>query len=542
MPLLYWGISFACQVGTRNECKTAGFIPGHNLAGEGFDIVTLKRKGAYVIDTKKWQEKDGTCTLCMNSLLEQPIHQKIPLSVKDWRVQTECKRKLSSSVYESSSALLESSSSIVNNDWRVGLDITPNPNSEMKMVMAGSHSRLADFSMSKSRQDKYSFTSHELYCSYYRYRLSEKPQLTKEFYRVLKRLPKTYDTNTKSQYRQVIDTFGTHFIKQVNLGGRVKDVTAIRTCEASVEGLTVDEVKDCLELEASATIGDKGKGETTAKLCKELTKKKDFKGSFHETFNERESEITGGDASTSIDILFSDGQDASVFGKWMESLKTSPDIISYSLEPIHRLLRFRGPQQNNLRKAVSDYILQRSLQNNCSNSCPTGSTPSRHDPCACTCHAGHGIDSMCCSKDRGLAKVSVNINDATGLWGDYSTATDAYVKVLFEGKELRTPVIWNNNNPRWNVHFDLGFVKLTQHSSVTVEVWDEDNKYDDDLLGKCDEHIISGTHSKACYLTHGSINFDISVTCGPHLGGKTCQEYVSSPKPSYMNFTLFLRK
>ena len=48
-------ISFqACTDGSAKECKEAEFVPGSNLAGEGFDITKMERKGAFVIDMNLW--------------------------------------------------------------------------------------------------------------------------------------------------------------------------------------------------------------------------------------------------------------------------------------------------------------------------------------------------------------------------------------------------------------------------------------------------------------------------------------------------------
>ncbi|XP_030064650.1 perforin-1-like [Microcaecilia unicolor] len=517
-----------CRTGTNSECEESNFVPGHHLVGGGINVVTLERAGTYLIDTDKWKRKDHTCTLCSNALLKNTPLQKLPRSIVNWRIHNRCSRKVSSSVLHSSFQVMELSASSVQNDWKVGLDVSVKPPVNIQVTMAGSHSRMAEFSMEKSRQDKYTFTGHEISCTYYRYQVSKKPFLTRHFINILKNLPESYNEMTKPNYRYVINTYGTHYITELFLGGKIQDVTAIKSCESSLDGITVDEVKDCLSVDASVTVTTKGKITGEFSTCEELKKKKNFSGSFHEKYNERQSEVDGGNATT--DLLFAKEQDPEKFGNWVESLKTIPGIISFSLKPIHTLVRLQGPQKENLRKATSEYIMERAVQKNCSSSCPFGAQKSKRDSCSCFCSETTGRNNMCCSTGRGFAKITVNIQRATGLWGDYVTKTDAYVKVIFQNKEMRTNTVWNNDNPTWTAHFDFGTVQLNQGSSMKLEVWDEDNKYDDDLLGTCNQPLVSASHKQTCYLTHGSLEFLFNVVCGPHLGGPQCMEYVPSPE------------
>ncbi|XP_032619839.1 LOW QUALITY PROTEIN: perforin-1-like [Chelonoidis abingdonii] len=528
IPLLLFifpGASSHCHIGTANECeKHTTFVPGHSLAGEGIDVTTMGRKGAYLVDSSLWQYEDGTCTLCQNRL-QGGQWQRLPLAAVDWRVRVSCRRKLSSSVQQSAMDMMESAASAVQNDWKVGLDVPVKPKVNVQVALAGSQSKLASFVVDHTRMDKYSFMSHEVSCGYYRFRVSETPPLTSHFTLALENLPDQYDSKSKVEYQELISNYGTHYMSQLQLGGRARDVTAVRVCKAAMSSLSEDEIKDCLSMEAAVSIGV-GSVKGGYSKCEEEKKKGKVRGSFHETYQERHVEVEGGEITT--DVLFS-GHDAKLFSAWIESLKASPGLVSYSLHPIHILVEQDDPKREALRQAVSEYILEKALVRNCTRSCPPGTQRSAHDPCSCICPGDAMTNTMCCSRERGLGKLMVTVKKASGLWGDQSTATDAFVKVFFESREIRTSTIWNNNSPVWYVPLDFGTIHLTSASKIRVQVWDED-KWDDDLLGSCDIPLeAGGPHQKDCYLNHGRIWFQYSLRCGPHLGGRSCFDYVSQP-------------
>uniref|UniRef100_A0A671LG74 Uncharacterized protein n=1 Tax=Sinocyclocheilus anshuiensis TaxID=1608454 RepID=A0A671LG74_9TELE len=136
--------TLACHTGSQVECEKAPFVPGYNLAGEGFDVVRMRRKGAFLINVKSHMD-NGTCTVCKNRFQGGQI-QKLPSAVLDWRPFSRCSKQLSSALHHSVDSLMKSST----------LDDIG------KAIFGGSRSDIAKFAQSQNAMDKATFALHEL--------------------------------------------------------------------------------------------------------------------------------------------------------------------------------------------------------------------------------------------------------------------------------------------------------------------------------------------------------------------------------------------
>ncbi|XP_048057810.1 perforin-1-like isoform X2 [Megalobrama amblycephala] len=516
--LLLMNISGEDDTGASNKCEDAPFVPGYNLAGEGFDVVTMERKGSYVINMEKWDLGNGTCKLRKNSYMNG-IKQKLPAAVKDWRALPKCSMKVASQIFESSEALVNDSSSALSVDWKVGLDVKA-PGASF----GSTHSREAKFAMTKSKQDKYSFTKHKVACSFYRYRVAEKPPLNAEFLEAITSLPASYNPDA---FRNLITTYGTHYIKDVKLGGQIKAITAFKTCQATLSGLTDTAVKDCLDVEASGSY-NAATVKTESHFCKEQKKKMGTNQKFSTMFNERQTEIIGGNINGE-DLLFSGSSHPNSLKNWLESLKSLPDIVHYSLKPLHFLLSTKHPARRGLKRAVEKYIIENALMKVCSESCKIGRKCSARDRCACVCEGSQIIKSNCCPAEKGLATLKVYNLRANGLYGDVHTQTDGVVLVKYGTQEKRTEIINNNDNPRWPETFDFGPIKFSMANLLTFEVYDADSYWNSDPLGKCSFSLRSGTVRDTCIFKYGTFFFTYEVKCAPSLNGPQCNEHKASP-------------
>lgn len=357
------------------------------------------------------------------------------------------------------------------------------------------------------------------------FRVVQKPPLHPDFRKALRGLPPNFNSSTEHAYHRLISSYGTHFITAVDLGGRISVLTALRTCQLTLEGLTADEVADCLNVEAQVSIGAKASASSEYKACEEKKKQHKITTSFHQTYRERHVEVLGGPLDSTHDLLFGNQATPEQFSTWTASLPSRPDLVDYSLDPLHTLLADQDPKREALRQAISHYVMSRARWRNCSRPCRPGQHKSSRDSCQCVCQDSKVTNQDCCPRQRGLAHLVVSNFRAENLWGDYITATDAYLKVFFGGQEFRTGVVWNDNNPKWNDKMDFGTVFLSTGGPLRVQVWDADNGWDDDLLGSCDRSPHSGIQEETCNLNHGRVKFLYHAKCLPHLTGRTCLEY-----------------
>ncbi|XP_078019814.1 perforin-1-like [Epinephelus lanceolatus] len=532
LMLLCWAWTPLCLLssvsfrGTPQECEKAPFVPGYNLGGEGFDIVTMKRKRAYVIDTETWKLGNGTCRLFRNIYMNRES-QKVPVAVVDWRSLPKCSLKVTGVLYDSVEALVNDSTSAVSNDWKIGLEIPVDPSVTLGVGFGGSHSKESIFGMQKSKQDRYTFSGHSVYCNYYHYRLATKAPLSHDFESAVNSLP-SYSHKKLSLYRDLIDTYGTHYITQVSLGGQIKAITSIKTCEATMNGLSATEVNDCLSVEASASFESTASIKAEYKHCQEKKKKLGLTQNFHTMFNERNTEVIGGHID-GADILFADQTNPSVYNSWLSSLKTTPDVVQYNLKPLHTILPSAHPARAGLKQEVEKYIKKNAVLKKCSETCKIGQRSNKRDPCACVCNSDQNIKSNCCPAGKGLATLKVFRLYAQGLSGDSWTQTDGSVEVRYGDQVKRTAIISDNDNPIWKETFEFGPIVINMRDKLTFRVYDEDTYWNSDLLGECSFDLHRGKVSDSCMFDYGTFFFSYIVECAPSLGGHQCQEYMPSP-------------
>uniref|UniRef100_A0A671LEW0 C2 domain-containing protein n=1 Tax=Sinocyclocheilus anshuiensis TaxID=1608454 RepID=A0A671LEW0_9TELE len=180
---------------------------------------------------------------------------------------------------------------------------------------------------------------------------------------------------------------------------------------------------------------------------------------------------------------------AEAYSNWVKSLHDNPEVISYPIFPLYHLVA--DPEVSaNLKRAVTAYIDENMLSVNHKENQGCSQTPN--------------LDHNCCPMQASCGKLVVMVQRAAGLKADLFTRTDGYVKVWYYLMYEETEVVMDNNDPEWNISYDLGSVEFGHE--LIFEVWDSDVIYND-MVGRCVVSPERGTHSHSCKLKRGILYF-----------------------------------
>uniref|UniRef100_A0A3Q1G1C9 MACPF domain-containing protein n=1 Tax=Acanthochromis polyacanthus TaxID=80966 RepID=A0A3Q1G1C9_9TELE len=467
----------SCRTETSRQCGWAPFVPGHNLVGVGFDVATLQRKGAYVVDVKTDRTPAGTCRLCSNPLQGNKL-QKL----------SGCRRLQKYKVATNSHHYMVEHQSSCPPFLQYGLDLTK----FIGMEVGGTRSSPYRFAYSTSRDDHYTFSTHRINCIHYSYRLSHRPILSADFKRDLARLP----SYSSYRYRRFIDTYGTHYIRQVYLGGRFRRVTATRTCLSRLNGLSSYLVCSTCLVKYIHCLG-KLRPSTSPRFCHSVLQNQDYSTRFSSGLHKHYTEMVGGrgwDGELSLNHTNSLG-----YQKWLKTLKDVPSVVRYDLRPLYELVPFQS-QKTRLKAAIEQYLRASGIRS--------------PKPRYC---GQVNLDSNCCPRQARRGRLVVTIVSAWNTNGDPRTVKNKY---NFHENTINTTYYMFN--------FCSHCLKVYTSLGLKIEFWNEVLGRHT-RLGSCTMHLKQGTRTFSCTSKRSGIYIRYSLTCDNRLTGDKCEHYKPSP-------------
>lgn len=333
------------------------------------------------------------------------------------------------------------------------------------------------------------------------YSLYDLPLLHPDFNQQMLSLPKNLTSATLPAYRRFINTYGTHYISQANLGGRLTKVTSVRQCLASLNKVSVYTVRDCVRTGLSVGLGLLRPSALSSR-CRSILSNRDTVTQYCQGFLNRMTVVAGGNGWQGEFSMTTN--DSLGYKSWQDSLKINPGLISYSLVPLHSLVPDVSISAN-LRAFVRQHIIQNGIIKN-----------PRQPYCK-----RPNLTSQCCPVKVRQGQMEVTAIRAWRLKGDPIGRTEGYVKIWYGRSYRRTRWI-RSNSPRWNAYYNFGNM-YTGHR-LTLEVWDKDI-WRDDRLGGCYLYPRTGYHYHTCGLNRGGFRFSYKLTCDNHLTGSQCHQY-----------------
>uniref|UniRef100_A0AAY5KPZ1 MACPF domain-containing protein n=1 Tax=Esox lucius TaxID=8010 RepID=A0AAY5KPZ1_ESOLU len=351
---------------------------------QGYDVVKMRLKQVYVIDSQSYlTTATGSCTLCENPLTSSRF-EKLPIAVQDWLVNSNCRLGLFSSSLSPVSSLVGSVSSVIQNDWRTAVGLA----GSTSLQLEGSRSAVSDFA-SQPSSPLCLPTGGIL-----------PPYESQHF----------YSPHVPPLHRHLWNTL--HLS-----GGGLKEVTSVRTCLASLNKVSVCEVRNCVLVGLSVGLGLLDASALTGR-CRSILSNRDSVAGFSLGFLNHMTEVTGGDGWQGEVSMFTN--DSTGFKNWLNRIQLNPDLVSYSILPL----------------PVADFNVSANLK-------AVVRQPSCEVP---------NLSGQCCPLQTRRGRLQVTVINAWGLKGDPVGRTEGYVKLWYGKSYRQMHWIKSNDSTHWPVN------------------------------------------------------------------------------------------
>ncbi|XP_029024267.1 complement component 7b isoform X2 [Betta splendens] len=374
------------------SCDLDRTPPNSDFTGRGYDVLTGKLK-AGVINTRSF---GGQCRKVFSG--DHKLHFRLPQSSLRYNFEVTVNNEESDESYDSAWSYMQhiQSNAFFGHDRR-SFHKEMTENKAYRMIILKNRVELAQFQNSA-------------------------PQylpLAEGFWKALSTLPLTYDY---SAYRQLLQTYGTHYLSEGSLGGEYQALLEVDRQALASTSTTDIEYQRCWR-KVKRRLFRKKVTTTCEKLTSSVT------SSYGHNVNKMPIKINiiGGDPSfiAALSVLDLENPEANgkLYNNWASSVKDFPEVINQKLRPLHELVKevqCAGLKKLHLQRATEQYVAEehpchcRPCRNN-GRPLLTGSE------CRCVCRPG--TSGRACEAGAVIGEQAGVIHGGWSCWSPWGSCS-----------------------------------------------------------------------------------------------------------------------
>lgn len=437
----------------EDDCHQYEPIPGSERAALGYNILT-QEEAQSVYDAKYY---GGQCETVYNGdwrrLRYDPTCERLyygedekyfrkPYNFLKYHFQALADTLISSEFYDDANELF---SKIKNDKSRsdgitFGIGIAKVPISlEASVSWSDKSSFLKE--LSKYNEKRFSFlrVSTTVQTAHFKMR-RHNIVLDEGMQQSLMELPEEFNYG---MYAKFINDYGTHYITSGTMGGIYEYILVLDKEKMKVHDLTLEDVKKCiggsggLTVQKTVIFGGSLSGES----CEKSGGGKKDKEKAELAVENIISRVRGGSAGVGGGLT--QNSSAISYRSWGRSLKYSPVVIDFEMQPIHQLLRHTNlgsleTKSQNLRRALDQYLIE-------FNACRCGPCFNNGEPIlqgtSCRCQCSKGRQGAACEQ-MGVEGVT-----ADGRWSCWSSWSECRAGARERRRQCNNPAPLNGGAP-----------------------------------------------------------------------------------------------